>query len=671
MNRIKKIMQWFQELREFRDFRGKGTYPLSSPYLTKLLTWAAGEEKELTKPYIQHPVFYAGVRAKARNVAQVPLLLYHRGSDKVFENENHPVVKLLNSVNPFMSKYQLKESIVTCLDIFGEAMVVKDRETAQGGVPVFLWPRNPDEFVPQFRGQEFVAWEWSTNGMKIYLYPDEVIQFKYYNPYDQIRGLSPVKALETGLAADWAAIKYNKRFFDNDGTPGAVFSTEQQLSDAQYDRLKHDLINSRKGVDHAFRAMLLDGGVKLSNTPPNNRDMQFLENRKFSREEIAMILGVPKPELQLYEDINYATSRSADLSFWKKTLIPLMTLIEDKLNQDLLNPLGFEASFDTRSIDVLNEDLIQKADAASKFWSMGVPFNVINERLDLGFPPVPGGDEPRQQGFALPPEKQKALDIPVRGDLAPKQIDGALATKEARGVVWKSKLQPILPIIGRCNKAVKNYMFDVEQKILKAYAKALPAWVTKDEQNDFEDIDDFFNDERLRAALQGPLDDAMRVALRDYDYPTDDTKAILARRMNNIKGINDTARAAVKEKLKGVLEDALKYGWNERERAEAVFAAIRDSMKANKTRARTIARTEVHGAFSEGLWQGTKIAAPKKIMWISSRDERVRDSHADLDGMKVSPGERFPNGLEYPMDPAGDAGEVINCRCTYIDIFEE
>jgi phage portal protein BeeE len=97
--------------------------------------------------------------------------------------------------------------------------------------------------------------------------------------------------MEVGISADWSAIKYNKRFFDNDGTPGAVFSTEQQLTDAQYDRLKNQLITSRKGVDHAFRAMLLDGGVKLTNTAPNNRDMQFLENRKFSREEIAMILG--------------------------------------------------------------------------------------------------------------------------------------------------------------------------------------------------------------------------------------------------------------------------------------------------------------------------------------------------------------------------------------------
>ena len=664
MNVIQKITKWMVE---------KSNYPLSSPYLVRMLNLSTGDDAVLSRPFLQHPVFYAAIRAKARNIGQVPFLLYEKGSDEVFDNWRHPLYRLFEDVNPYMSKYQLKEAIVTCLDIWGEAMVIKDRET-RDGVPVYLWPQNPEEFTPQFRGNVFVGWDWSHGGRKEFLLPEEVIQFKYFNPYDQIRGLSPLKAMEVGISTDWSAIKYNKRFFDNDGTPGAVFSTEQQLTDAQYDRLKNQLITSRKGVDHAFRAMLLDGGVKLTNTAPNNRDMQFLENRKFSREEIAMILGVPKPELQLYEDVNYATSRSADLSFWKKTLMPLMALIEDKFNKELLNDLGFEGYFDTRSIDVLNEDVLQKAEAAVKFWQMGVPFNVINERLDLGFPPIPGGDEPKQQGFSIqePPDKSlKNLQIPIRGELKPQQIDVGYATREARGIVWKTRLEPLLPIMGRCSKSIKEYFFDIEQKILRAYAKALPAWVTKDEDNDFEDIDEFFSDSRLRSIMQGPLEDAIKISLRNYDYPTDAAKAILARRMNKISGINDTARAEVKEKLKSVLEDALKYGWNETERAEAVMGAIKDSLRSARNRARTIARTEVHGVFSEGSWEATKIAKPKRIMWISSRDDKVRDSHAELDGMKVVPGEKFPNGLEYPMDPSGPPEEVINCRCTYIDLFEE
>ncbi len=105
----------------------------------------------------------------------------------MFDNWRHPLYRLFEDVNPYMSKYQLKESIVTCLDIWGEAMGIKDRET-RDGVPIYLWPQNPEEFTPQFRGNVFVGWDWSHGGRKEFLLPEEVIQFKYFNPYDQIGG---------------------------------------------------------------------------------------------------------------------------------------------------------------------------------------------------------------------------------------------------------------------------------------------------------------------------------------------------------------------------------------------------------------------------------------------------------------------------------------------------
>jgi uncharacterized protein with gpF-like domain len=48
--------------------------------------------------------------------------------------------------------------------------------------------------------------------------------------------------------------------------------------------------------------------------------------------------------------------------------------------------------------------------------------------------------------------------------------------------------------------------------------------------------------------------------------------------------------------------------------------------------------------------------------WLSAGDAQVRETHA-IDGEVIGFDESFSNGLEYPGDPAGDAGEVINCRC--------
>lgn len=51
--------------------------------------------------------------------------------------------------------------------------------------------------------------------------------------------------------------------------------------------------------------------------------------------------------------------------------------------------------------------------------------------------------------------------------------------------------------------------------------------------------------------------------------------------------------------------------------------------------------------------------------WISTLDDRTRDSHRIVDGEIVDDDKEFGNGLLYPGDPAGEPEEIYNCRCTY------
>ncbi len=54
--------------------------------------------------------------------------------------------------------------------------------------------------------------------------------------------------------------------------------------------------------------------------------------------------------------------------------------------------------------------------------------------------------------------------------------------------------------------------------------------------------------------------------------------------------------------------------------------------------------------------------------WMSAKDNRVRDSHAQLNGVRVRYNKTFPNGCRYPGDPSGRPEKVYNCRCTMVAI---
>lgn len=94
---------------------------------------------------------------------------------------------------------------------------------------------------------------------------------------------------------------------------------------------------------------------------------------------------------------------------------------------------------------------------------------------------------------------------------------------------------------------------------------------------------------------------------------------------------------------------------------------ISNKAKAPMSRAKTIARTEGHriqqkssaDAANEARARGADLVK----VWDAVLDGKTRPSHRRVDGEIRELDEKFSNGLKYPGDPSGRAGEVVNCRC--------
>lgn len=100
----------------------------------------------------------------------------------------------------------------------------------------------------------------------------------------------------------------------------------------------------------------------------------------------------------------------------------------------------------------------------------------------------------------------------------------------------------------------------------------------------------------------------------------------------------------------------------------------------SENRAKTIARTEVHGAANYGsLEAAKKTGVSNKKEWLSAQDRRTRTfaegdeyDHLNYDGTTIGLDESFAftsskgvrDVIAYPGDPSGAAGNCINCRCT-------
>lgn len=127
--------------------------------------------------------------------------------------------------------------------------------------------------------------------------------------------------------------------------------------------------------------------------------------------------------------------------------------------------------------------------------------------------------------------------------------------------------------------------------------------------------------------------------------------------------------------------------WNEQKIASALAQGIlqgdsinhiSDRLQAvtnmNRSSAVRSARTLTTGAENGGRYQCSKRLENKGVeqekQWMSTLDERTRDTHRAIDQETVPLDAKFSNGLRYPGDPRGDGSEVYNCRCRYVTQFK-
>ena len=91
-----------------------------------------------------------------------------------------------------------------------------------------------------------------------------------------------------------------------------------------------------------------------------------------------------------------------------------------------------------------------------------------------------------------------------------------------------------------------------------------------------------------------------------------------------------------------------------------------------KNRARTVARTEVVGAYNGGLHDAFAMIVENDPgtqwvkRWLATEDARTRPDHVEADGQTVPFGQPFIVGgyaMMHPHDPDAPPKEVVNCRC--------
>lgn len=134
------------------------------------------------------------------------------------------------------------------------------------------------------------------------------------------------------------------------------------------------------------------------------------------------------------------------------------------------------------------------------------------------------------------------------------------------------------------------------------------------------------------------------------------------------------SRADIQRELTQSLTNGIMQG----ESIPNIAKRIKDITNKNLSQSVRIARTETtrveNSAKQDVGEQGTKLGFKMKKRWVSTTDSRTRPAHGRANGQIVDIDKPFIVGgekLMYPGDEAGSAWNVVNCRCTTVNVIDK
>jgi hypothetical protein len=197
---------------------------------------------------------------------------------------------------------------------------------------------------------------------------------------------------------------------ENNGELGIIVRAPEHLDEAQRDQILAALTNRKRRAGIPDRPLLLSDTAEIIQPRLSSADLQFLENRKFSRAEICAAFGVPEEIVSTSDHNKYDVMQGARLNFIENRIAPLCARLEAEENATTIpallgsttNPQPSTLSssvvgwFDLDSLPIMENARRARLAAAKTGFDMGIPFNELNRVLDLGFAPLPWGNT----GFA-------------------------------------------------------------------------------------------------------------------------------------------------------------------------------------------------------------------------------------------------------------------------------
>ena len=600
--------------------------------------------------YRTQPALRSVISFLADNVAGLPLKCYIRESDTSRPRDtDSKLARLLGDPNGWQTEHELIRATVSEYLLHDEAYWLSiPYDNAVGWVLVSI----PTDWVTAKTQDGLDVAEYTIrnpiSGKTIGDVPaDDMIRFYGWSPAGSASSVSRIDALKEILSEQISAWNFRNATWRNGGRVQQWISRplDAPWSDGARERFAKSWRSKFAGNDGTDTGgtPLLEDGMRLETTQFNAREAQWAEATKLSREDVCAVYHV-NPGLIYHTDATtYASAKDNARALYADTLAPLLDMLQQRINKELVPALGLDAShYCEFDLDAkLRGSFEEQAQVIQS--SVGAPWITRNEaRARFNLPAIGGGDE-----LVVP------LNVLTGGQASPTDSAPKCSRVEVKAAGVSFKAEPMDDDAAEIANILKRFFERQSRSVIPRLQKdAFPEWWDADRWN--RELADDMKDVFARQAAK-----AGRKAIRDlglegeYDEPR--TMAYMeAMAQGKAKAINNVTYRELQEMLDGDFDESAMSST-----AAGVFERAKES-RADVS-GRSFATALVCWGALEACRQRGKGKTIEKSWIVTSANPRP--SHAAMNGETVPYGEEFSNGAMAPGDETLTPDESCNCMC--------
>lgn len=327
----------------------------------------------------------AAVNKVADSIARLPVHVWDETGPGKKIDKVSPYALLMSNPCVTLPRFQFFHWIAACIEIYGEAYLLKIRE-GRGDQVTSLIPMHPS--MTMIRRDEYGEEEYQFLGRPNEKFSSrDVVPFRRFNPDNTMRGLSRLEALRSTLMSEDSARRSMAAWWQNRARPSMILRSKRELGPDGRANVANAFSANHGGSGNTGRVVVLENDEFEAPTIVQNtaEEMQYIQSRQLAREEVAAGMDLPPTALQDMTRATFSNVVENMRSLYRDSITPRVEFVESTLRahvgSDFYGPKV--AKFDMRH--VLRGDWEKRAGAHSQMVQSGIE-EPAEAREDMDLP---------------------------------------------------------------------------------------------------------------------------------------------------------------------------------------------------------------------------------------------------------------------------------------------